>query len=219
MAAARLKASVEASSLIRRVEADGGFGAVLRKGDPERGALLLVVRSRGRHVACLERMLSADGCYRWAAGGPVEAESDEKLAEFLAKRVRFDEDLWLIELDIAQPERFIAETTLRVDPVGAAGKGADPSEERGVLFCRIIGGCTTRDGEPPGGRCGQSPRVAAPPGWAVHRTCYGYHGGFDSLGATDLCCDERQFSCAGPGRPDRKTADAARKRPQPFRSR
>jgi hypothetical protein len=112
MAAARLKASVEASSLIRRVEADGGFGAVLRKGDPERGALLLVVRSRGRHVACLERMLSADGCYRWAAGGPVEAESDEKLAEFLAKRVRFDEDLWLIELDIAQPERFIAETTL-----------------------------------------------------------------------------------------------------------
>ncbi|MGI8706121.1 MAG: DUF1491 family protein [Sphingomicrobium sp.] len=111
MADARLKASVEASSLIRRAEADGGFGAVLRKGDPERGALLLVVRSRGRHVACLERMLSPDGRYRWIAGGPAEAESDEKLAEFLEKRVRFDEDLWLIELDIAQPERFIAETT------------------------------------------------------------------------------------------------------------
>lgn len=111
MADPRLKASVEASGLIRRAEADGGFGAVLRKGDPERGSLLIVVRSRGRHVACLERMLAPDGGYRWTAGGPGEAESDRELAEFLAKRVRFDEDLWLIELDIAQPERFIAETT------------------------------------------------------------------------------------------------------------
>jgi hypothetical protein len=33
------------------------------------------------------------------------------LAEFLERRVKFDSDSWLIELDIAQPERFIAETT------------------------------------------------------------------------------------------------------------
>lgn len=85
---------------------------VLRKGDPERGALLLIIRSRGRHVACLERMLAPDGRYRWMPAGPDEAEPDVNLAEFLTKRVRFDEDLWLIELDIAQPERFIAETTL-----------------------------------------------------------------------------------------------------------
>ena len=31
------------------------------------------------------------------------------------KRVRFDEDLWLIELDVAEPERFIVETGLKVD--------------------------------------------------------------------------------------------------------
>jgi hypothetical protein len=110
--AARLSASVEAAGLIRRAEADGGFGTVLRKGDPERGSLLLVIRSRGRQVACLERMLSPDGIYRWAAAGPGEDKMDENLADFLNKRVRFDEDLWLIELDIAQPERFIAETTI-----------------------------------------------------------------------------------------------------------
>ena len=112
MADARLSASVEASGLIRRAEADGGFGAILRKGDKERGSLLLVIRSRGRHVACLERMLSPDGRYCWTAAGPAEGDSDEKLPEFLASRVRFDEDLWLIELDIAHPERFIAETTV-----------------------------------------------------------------------------------------------------------
>ena len=34
-----------------------------------------------------------------------------KFRDFLAKRTRFDPDLWAIELDIADPERFIAETT------------------------------------------------------------------------------------------------------------
>jgi hypothetical protein len=34
-----------------------------------------------------------------------------EIADFLARRARFDEDLWAIELDIAEPERFIAETT------------------------------------------------------------------------------------------------------------
>jgi hypothetical protein len=33
------------------------------------------------------------------------------VARFVDGRARFDEDLWVIELDIATPERFIAETT------------------------------------------------------------------------------------------------------------
>lgn len=112
MSAGRLASSVEAAGLVRRAEAAGDFAAVLRKGDPERGSLLLVIRSRGSYAACLERTLGIDGKYRWAVAGPGESESEEKLAEFLKKRVSFDRDLWLIELDIAQPERFIAETTL-----------------------------------------------------------------------------------------------------------
>jgi hypothetical protein len=71
-----------------------------------------VLRGRGGYVACLERSLAADGRYRWGTAGPGESATDEALAEFLAKRLRFDPDLWLIELDIADPERFIAETTL-----------------------------------------------------------------------------------------------------------
>lgn len=108
----RLPASLEATGLIRRVQASGDFATVLKKGDPQRGALLLVIRSRDRHVTCLERMLSlSGGGYRWEQVGPDEAADDQPLSEFLEKRTRFDEDLWLIELDIAHPERFIAETT------------------------------------------------------------------------------------------------------------
>lgn len=83
----------------------------MRKGDPDRGSLLIFVASRGRHVACLERMLAADGAYRWERLGPPESASSADLVNFLARRARFDEDLWAIELDIADPERFIAETT------------------------------------------------------------------------------------------------------------
>jgi hypothetical protein len=96
---------------LRRAEARGGFAAVLRKGDPERGSLLLMIGSRGRHFACLERVLSLDGTYSWRSVGPAESASSIEIADFLAKRARFDGDLWALELDIADPERFIAETT------------------------------------------------------------------------------------------------------------
>ena len=109
----RLPTHVEVAGLLRKVSADGGFGTVLRKGDEERGSLLLIVTSRGRHVAVLERALDfTSGDYRWQRTGPEESTSSTEMADFLARRTRFDDDLWLIELDIAEPERFIAETTL-----------------------------------------------------------------------------------------------------------
>ena len=108
----RLPSAIEAAGLVRAAEGVGDFAAILKKGDPDRGAILLVVSSRGRHVACLERMLSlAGGDYQWLRVGPSESAGSDEVRDFLAKRTRFDEDSWLIELDIAQPERFIAETT------------------------------------------------------------------------------------------------------------
>lgn len=84
----------------------------MRKGDEERGSLLLFVSSRGAHVTTLERILNLDGTYSWQRIGPAESAGSAEIGDFLARRARFDEDLWAIELDIADPERFIAETTL-----------------------------------------------------------------------------------------------------------
>jgi hypothetical protein len=83
----------------------------MRKGDEERGSLLLFVSSRGAHVTTLERILNLDGTYRWQRVGPAESAGSAEIGDFLARRTRFDEDIWAIELDIAEPERFIAETT------------------------------------------------------------------------------------------------------------
>jgi len=108
---ARLPAKLEVSGLLRKIEAEGGFATVVNRGDAEGGALLLIVTSRGRYVACLERILGLSGGYEWRPTGPAESAGSEDLAAFLAKRTRFDPDLWVVELDIAEPERFIAETT------------------------------------------------------------------------------------------------------------
>ena len=108
--AERLPAHLEAAALIRQAEAEGGFGTVVKRGDAERGSLILLVASRGRHEACLERALGADGNYGWRRAGPTAGADSQTLADWSQKRIRFDEDSWLIELDIADPERFIVET-------------------------------------------------------------------------------------------------------------
>ena len=107
----RLPAHLEAAGYLRQAEQAGGFGAVLKKGDPDRGALILLIGRRGEHFGCLERTLAGDGSYRWEQVGPVAGAGTETIAEWSQKRARFDSDLWLIELDIPSPERFIAETT------------------------------------------------------------------------------------------------------------
>ena len=107
----RLPAQLEATGLLRRAEAEGGFGTILKRGDKDRGVLILMVAHRGKHSACLERALAQGGEYRWQQVGPPAGADAAALADWSQKRVRFDEDLWLIELDVPDPERFIAETT------------------------------------------------------------------------------------------------------------
>jgi hypothetical protein len=107
----RLPAHLEVAGILRRAEAAGDFGMVLRRGDPDRGSVLLVISSRGRHVTILERVLSLESGYSWRPTGPSESSSSAEVSDFLARRTRFDEDSWAVELDIAEPERFIAETT------------------------------------------------------------------------------------------------------------
>ena len=109
--AERLPAHLEAAALVRQAEAGGGFGTILKRGDSDRGALILMVARRGEHHAFLERALGQDGYYRWRQVGPAIGADPAALADWSQKRVRFDEDLWLIELDIPDPQRFIAETT------------------------------------------------------------------------------------------------------------
>ena len=106
----RLRAAVEAGLLIRRAESLAGTGVVVQRGDAERGAILLLVAERGQPVGILERLLTGSGDYRWQPTGGGAQADPHRLTLYVDRRRRNDPDLWVIELDIAPAERFIAET-------------------------------------------------------------------------------------------------------------
>lgn len=96
-------------ALQRLAESQGGFAAVLARGDPDSGAILVILAEKGRKVRILERLLTASGTYSWSDLGGQALANEEEFGKFLARRRRFDPDIWLIELDIASAERFAAE--------------------------------------------------------------------------------------------------------------
>ena len=103
----RLTSQVLVSSLLRRAQAGGGFGAVLARGDATAGAVLVILAARGTRTALLERLLQPDGSYAWQEAGRADTEAD--FQALLARRRRNDPDLWIVELDVADGERFAAE--------------------------------------------------------------------------------------------------------------
>ncbi|MDQ4086830.1 MAG: DUF1491 family protein [Pseudomonadota bacterium] len=104
----RIASSVLVSALLRRAEAEGGFGAVLAKGDATAGSVAVILREKGANPRLFERLLQPDGRYSWRESTPA-GEAESGLQSTLERRRRFDPDLWIIELDIASSERFAAE--------------------------------------------------------------------------------------------------------------
>lgn len=101
----RIASSVLVSALIRKAEGDGGFAAVLAKGDPTAGALILILTARGADPHVLERLMQGEGKYAWVP--PIDDAA--QVPDFIARRRRFDPDLWVLELDVPSIERFTAE--------------------------------------------------------------------------------------------------------------
>jgi hypothetical protein len=103
----RLPAQLEVSALIRQVEAQGGFAAVIRKGEREAGTILVVLTQNGKKSRAYERMPQLDGTRAWHCAMRQTGENAEDFVNYLDRRARQDPDLWIIELDIACGERFI----------------------------------------------------------------------------------------------------------------
>jgi hypothetical protein len=100
----RLASSVKVSALLRRVDGAGGFGAVLARGDATAGSIAVAIREAGVETL-LSPMFSGSGGYEWVAVAHGDA-----VAAAIERARRSDPDLWVIELDIPDAARFIAET-------------------------------------------------------------------------------------------------------------
>ena len=86
--------------MLRQADAAGGGGAVLRRGDPVAGAILVVARARDGGVVVWAR--EADG---WRT---VVAGDDARVDAHIQKQARYDPDLWVIELPAEQIQPLTA---------------------------------------------------------------------------------------------------------------
>lgn len=98
MAEPRLKAGLWVKMALRLADRDGRPGVVLRRGDPDSGGVLVVLR--GRDGLCvLSQVRAADGALAWmrATGdAPVEEAAADA---YIARQVRFDPDIWVLEFE------------------------------------------------------------------------------------------------------------------------
>ncbi len=107
---ARLDTQTLVSALIRRVQNAGGFATVVHKGDASGGIILVQLLDRGRFGTLLERLTDLDGHQTMVPCWPGNEVQPSEISNYISRRKRSDPDLWLVELDIADGERFAAET-------------------------------------------------------------------------------------------------------------
>jgi len=105
----RLPAHLEASAILRLAESQGGYATVLAKGERDAGTILLVTLCRGAAGVLYERMPQLDGSRSFVVAKRENNDNPQEFAEYLARRRQQDQDMWLIEVDIAEPERFVAQ--------------------------------------------------------------------------------------------------------------
>ena len=106
---ARLPAHLEVAAIRRLAEADGGFATVLAKGERDAGTIALVILSRGGEGARLfERLPQVDGNRIFIETLQQDTEKQRDFLLILERMRQRDPDLWLIEADVPDSERFIA---------------------------------------------------------------------------------------------------------------
>jgi hypothetical protein len=94
----RIKAGIWVSMALRMGNADGRFGAVLRKGDPDSGGILVMLRNQ-QGLSVLSQVRTAEGDAAWLrATGPAPVPQDTADA-YVERQTKFDPDLWVIEFE------------------------------------------------------------------------------------------------------------------------
>lgn len=99
----RVTSDLWVSALLRRVFAEGGFGAIVRRGATEAGAVFVVTRNRLGETS----LFGPAPQTAYDSGRPDERRfaevansSDyEAIEARIAKELRFDPDIWVVEIE------------------------------------------------------------------------------------------------------------------------
>ncbi|MFT3989727.1 DUF1491 family protein [Aestuariivirga sp.] len=98
----RLKSAIWVAAFLRRGQAEGHFGAVLKKGAEEAGAIYVIVNHLDGTFHFLGAppgsTFSEDGERLWIEEIPFPA-NQESIDTLLARRRKVDPDIWVVEIE------------------------------------------------------------------------------------------------------------------------
>jgi len=94
----RVKAGLWVKMALRMADLGGRSGMVLRKGDPDAGGVLVVLRGR-EGIAVLSQMRTADGELSWMRATGMAPVDQTAADAYVERQIGFDPDLWVLEFD------------------------------------------------------------------------------------------------------------------------
>jgi hypothetical protein len=107
----RLKAGLFVRALIRRAEVAGAQAYVVRKGVEESGAIFLKVSRLDGTSTVLSQARRGEGELVWVK--PLgDAVDDEKASAWFEKQIKFDPDLWIVEIEDREGRVFVDEPVM-----------------------------------------------------------------------------------------------------------
>ena len=110
MTEARLKTEIRVSAHLRRAQIAGAFATVVRRGDPDAGAVAVKLwLGRGRARLFIQSR-DLDGAFVWRELFEDEASAQDieaKIDAWLAKEAKIDPDLWAVEIDDKDGRAFL----------------------------------------------------------------------------------------------------------------
>src|ERR1700744_3073917 len=102
----RLKAGIFVRALIRRAEVAGAQAYVVRKGIEEAGAVILKIARLDGTSMVLSQARRGEGELVWVK--PLgDAEDEEKIRIWFERQIKFDPDLWIVEIEDRQGRTFV----------------------------------------------------------------------------------------------------------------
>jgi hypothetical protein len=94
----KVKAGIWVSMAVRLSDISGRSAAVLRKGDPDSGGILCVLRGRDG-IVVLSQVRDAEGRPAWMRGTGGAPVDDAAADAYVERQVKRDPDLWVVEFD------------------------------------------------------------------------------------------------------------------------
>ncbi len=106
----RLKTEIRVTAHMRRARGAGAFATVVRKGDPDAGAVAVKVYVGPGAAQLYVQSRDLDGNLIWRdpfKDDTLTDESEQRVDRWLEKEVAIDPDLWIVEIEDRDGRAFL----------------------------------------------------------------------------------------------------------------